>query len=88
MTISTQPVLETVEYDADQPNHIVVIDVPVEVYRSYDASQGDERRFDREEAIARARHRATARGHRQQVRRVRVQPGDEALTPVWLIQDI
>lgn len=77
-----------VQHDAELPNNIVVIDVPVEVYRSYDHKRGDARRFTQEEAIALAQLRVKDRGCRQQVRKVRIQPGDEALVPVWLIQDI
>lgn len=74
--------------DSDQPNNIIVVDVPLEVNRSYDATKGDARRFDREAAIALARLRVKDRGCRQQVRQTQVQPGDEALVPRWLIQDI
>lgn len=69
------------------PDVLVVDPSPAHV-RSYSFDAGDERSFDRDEAISIARHRVVERGCRQQVRRVRTFDGKVALTPPWLIQDI
>lgn len=75
-----------------QPGHrapqVLIIDPAPEVTRPYDFEAGDQRFFGREEAIAQAHLRSKDRGCRQQVRPVPVEPGDEALVPRWLVQDI
>lgn len=69
------------------PEIIVVDPSPVHL-RPYDFEAGDERRFDREEAIAVAQRRVRDRGCRQQVRSVSVDEHDATLVPRWIIQDI
>jgi hypothetical protein len=56
--------------------------------RPFDFEAGDERSFDRDQALAKAHRRTKDRGCRQQVRRVRQDPQDDRLSPAWLIQDI
>lgn len=65
---------------------VIVIDQPVLVTRPYDFNQGDERKFDRAEAVELGRLRAIERGIRQQVRisGSAIEGGD----PLWLIQDV
>lgn len=74
----------TVEGAAPQ---VVVYDLPP-VLRGYDAGLGDQRKFDRDEAIAVALRRVKDRGCRQQVRKVQVVEENQHLVPSWLIQDI
>lgn len=67
-------------------DQVTVIDAPSIVVRDYDYNQGDERRFDREEAIELARLRAIEKGIRQQVRLSG--PAISGGDPLWLIQDV
>lgn len=65
---------------------VLVVDVPPAHVRPLDHRLGDERSFDREEAIERARARVGERGCRQQVRLY--SPALHGGKPTWIIQDI
>jgi len=75
-----------VSRDPEEPTVVVFTESPYHL-RPFDFNRGDRRTFTHEEALEIARLRVKDRGCRQQVRKVRTQPGD-VLTPVWLIQDI
>jgi hypothetical protein len=70
------------------PNDVIVVDPSPVHIRPYDHDLGDERRFDRQDAITRARVRVSERGCRQQVRKVAVAASSVDVVPSWLIQDI
>ena len=72
----------------DAEPSVLIVDPSPKILRGYDFNQGDERFFDRDEAIAKARLRVKDRGCRQQVRPVDVHPDDARLHPRWLVQDI
>jgi hypothetical protein len=82
MTIVT----ETATVGNQAPNVVVVDPSPIHL-REYDFEAGDERFFDREEAIAKAMLRVKDRGCRQQVR-ITAGPLVGGLNPLWLVQDI
>lgn len=69
-----------------QPGDIAFVVEVSHQGRSYDASKGDERRFDQQRALALAEERAIERGVRQQVRKVG--PALAGGDPLWLIQDV
>lgn len=84
MSESTRP-----PYVGGNVPNIIVVDPSPAHLRGYSFNAGDERFFDRKEAISAAMRRVKDRGCRQQVRIIDL-PKDahESLTPRWLVQDI
>lgn len=66
---------------------VLVDPEPRLVLRDYDFNEGDERKFDLEEAIELGRLRAIERGIRQQVR-LTDPPTLSGSRPLYLIQDV